>query len=89
MDWTRWILVAARKKCKIGERTFQATIARVWSGRFWLIDVLWDLGRREQAREMINDALKYRNRYGLLAEDVHPLTGELWGNFLQTYPWPG
>ena len=53
--------------------------------RFWLIDVLWDLGRREQAREMFNNALKYRNRYGLLAEDVHPLTGELWGNFPQTY----
>jgi GH15 family glucan-1,4-alpha-glucosidase len=28
--------------------------------RFWLIDVLWDLGRREQAREMFNDALKYQ-----------------------------
>jgi GH15 family glucan-1,4-alpha-glucosidase len=57
--------------------------------RFWLIDVLWDLGRREQAREMFNDALKYRNRYGLLAEDVHPLTGELWGNFPQTYSMAG
>ncbi len=57
--------------------------------RFWLIDVLWDLGRREQAREMFDDALKYRNRYGLLAEDVHPLTGELWGNFPQTYSMAG
>jgi GH15 family glucan-1,4-alpha-glucosidase len=57
--------------------------------RFWLIDVLWDLGRREQAREMFNDALKYRNRYGLLAEDVHPVTGELWGNFPQTYSMAG
>jgi GH15 family glucan-1,4-alpha-glucosidase len=57
--------------------------------RFWLIDVLWDLGRREQAREMFNDALKYRNRYGLLAEDIHPRTGELWGNFPQTYSMAG
>jgi GH15 family glucan-1,4-alpha-glucosidase len=57
--------------------------------RFWLIDVLWDLGRHEQARDMFNDALKYRNRYGLLAEDVHPVTGELWGNFPQTYSMAG
>jgi hypothetical protein len=38
---------------------------------------------------MFNDALRYRNRYGLLAEDVHPLTGELWGNFPQTYSMAG
>ena len=57
--------------------------------RFWLIDVLWDLGRHEQAREMFNDALKYRNRYGLLAEDIDPVTGELLGNFPQTYSMAG
>jgi GH15 family glucan-1,4-alpha-glucosidase len=57
--------------------------------RFWLIDVLWDLGRHDQAREMFNDALGYRNRYGLLAEDVHPASGELWGNFPQTYSMAG
>jgi hypothetical protein len=57
--------------------------------RFWRIDVLWDLVRREQAREMFNDALRYRNRYGLLAEDIHPRTGELWGNFPQTYSMAG
>ena len=49
--------------------------------RFWLIDAWWDLGRRDEAREMFTDALKYRNRYGLLAEHVHPQTGQLWGNF--------
>jgi hypothetical protein len=57
--------------------------------RFWLIDVLWDLGRHEQAREMFNDALRYRNRYGLLAEDIDPITGELLGNFPQTYSMAG
>jgi GH15 family glucan-1,4-alpha-glucosidase len=57
--------------------------------RFWLIDVLWDLGRHEQAREMFDDALKYRNRYGLLAEDIDPATGELLGNFPQTYSMAG
>jgi GH15 family glucan-1,4-alpha-glucosidase len=53
--------------------------------RFWLIDVSWDLGRHEQVREMFDDALRYRNRYGLLAEDIDPITGELLGNFQQTY----
>jgi GH15 family glucan-1,4-alpha-glucosidase len=45
--------------------------------------------RCEQARDMFNDALKCRNRYSLLTEDVHPLTGELWGNFPQTYSMAG
>jgi GH15 family glucan-1,4-alpha-glucosidase len=57
--------------------------------RFWLIDVLWDLGRHEQAREMFDDALRYRNRYGLLAEDIDLVTGELLGNFPQTYSMAG
>jgi GH15 family glucan-1,4-alpha-glucosidase len=57
--------------------------------RFWLIDVLWDLGRHDQAREMFDDALRYRNRYGLLAEDIDPVTGELLGNFPQTYSMAG
>jgi GH15 family glucan-1,4-alpha-glucosidase len=57
--------------------------------RFWLIDAWWKLGRREQALEMFTDALRYRNRYGLLAEDVHLKTGEMWGNFPQTYSMAG
>jgi len=57
--------------------------------RFWLIDVWWKLGRREKAMDMFNDALRYRNRYGLLAEDVHLQTNELCGNFPQTYSMAG
>ena len=57
--------------------------------RFWLIDVWWKLGRREEAIDMFNDALRYRNRYGLLAEDVHPQSGQLCGNFPQTYSMAG
>jgi GH15 family glucan-1,4-alpha-glucosidase len=57
--------------------------------RFWLIDAWWSLGRREEARELFADALSYRNRYGLLSEDVHPETGVLWGNFPQTYSMAG
>jgi GH15 family glucan-1,4-alpha-glucosidase len=57
--------------------------------RFWLIDALWMTGRREEARDRFIDALKIRNRYGLLSEDVHPTTGALWGNFPQTYSMAG
>jgi GH15 family glucan-1,4-alpha-glucosidase len=57
--------------------------------RFWLIDAMWEIGRRDEAREMFVDALKLRNRYGLLSEDVHPVTGKLWGNFPQTYSMSG
>ncbi len=57
--------------------------------RFWLIDALWSLDRREEARELFEDALRHRNRYGLLSEDVDPKTGALWGNFPQTYSMAG
>ncbi len=57
--------------------------------RFWLIDALFEVGRREKAREMFVDALRLRNRYGLLSEDVHPATGRLWGNYPQTYSMSG
>ncbi len=43
--------------------------------RFWLVDAWWSLGRREEARELFVDALAYRNRYGLLSEDIDPKPG--------------
>ena len=57
--------------------------------RFWLIDALYLLGRREEARERFADALSSRNHYGLFAEDIHRDTGKLWGNFPQTYSMAG
>lgn len=57
--------------------------------RFWLIDAWWSLGRQQEARDLFLDALKHRNRYGLLSEDIHPRTGVLWGNFPQTYSMAG
>jgi len=57
--------------------------------RFWLIDAWWSLGRHEEARDLFLDALAYRNRYGLLSEDVDPQSGALWGNFPQTYSMAG
>jgi GH15 family glucan-1,4-alpha-glucosidase len=57
--------------------------------QFWLIDAYALLGRKEEARGMFEEALGFRNRYGLLSEDVHPKTGALWGNFPQTYSMAG
>jgi len=52
---------------------------------FWYIDALASVGRREEALELFNNVLGRRNHVGLLSEDLDPTTGELWGNFPQTY----
>ncbi|MBV8767837.1 MAG: glycoside hydrolase family 15 protein [Hyphomicrobiales bacterium] len=56
---------------------------------FWYMDALATIGRREQARELFIDIVNRRNAFGLLSEDMHPVTGELWGNFPQTYSMAG
>ncbi|MEN3974039.1 glycoside hydrolase family 15 protein [Emcibacter sp. SYSU 3D8] len=52
---------------------------------FWYIDALAAVGRRDEAREMFERTLACRNHLGLLSEDIDTVTGELWGNFPQTY----
>ena len=52
---------------------------------FWYIDALAAIGRKDEARAMFNDVLARRNHLGLLSEDLAFETGELWGNFPQTY----
>ncbi|MDB5378580.1 MAG: glycoside hydrolase family 15 protein [Rubritepida sp.] len=52
---------------------------------FWLVDALHSIGRKEDARALFEKILSLRNHVGLLAEDVEPKTGQLWGNFPQTY----
>lgn len=56
---------------------------------FWLIDALARVGRHDDAREIFADILKRRNHLGLLSEGLHVETGELWGNFPQTYSMVG
>ncbi|TFY97840.1 glycoside hydrolase family 15 protein [Ramlibacter rhizophilus] len=56
---------------------------------FWHIDALARIGRREEARALFEQMLTLRNPLGLLSEDTHPTTGELWGNFPQTYSMVG
>lgn len=52
---------------------------------FWYIDALAAIGRRDDARAMFERMLTLRNPLGLMSEDVETTTGELWGNFPQTY----
>ncbi len=56
---------------------------------FWYIDALATLGRLEEARKLFEKVLTYRNSLGLLSEDIDPHSGELWGNFPQTYSMVG
>lgn len=56
---------------------------------FWYVDALAAVGRKDQARQLFLRLLARRNRLGLLAEHVSPRTGELWGNFVQTYSMVG
>jgi len=52
---------------------------------FWYIDALAASGRREEARRLFEGVLARRNHLGLLSEDLDPASGELWGNYPQTY----
>ena len=56
---------------------------------FWYVDALHALGREDEARALFERLLACRNRHGLLSEDLDPGTGELWGNFPQTYSMVG
>jgi GH15 family glucan-1,4-alpha-glucosidase len=52
---------------------------------FWLIEALHVTGRDADARELFEEMLSRRTGAGLLSEDIDPATGELWGNYPQTY----
>lgn len=56
---------------------------------FWYIEALAAIGRVDEARELFEKMLAARNHLGLLSEDLDPQTGELWGNFPQTYSMVG
>ena len=51
----------------------------------WWVLALAALGETERARAIFERLLAIRSPLGLLAEDVDPATGELWGNYPQTY----
>ncbi|WP_265562671.1 glycoside hydrolase family 15 protein [Sphingomicrobium arenosum] len=52
---------------------------------FWLIEALHRVGRDEEARDLFEATLKRLTPACLLSEDTDFKTGELWGNYPQTY----
>lgn len=52
---------------------------------FWLIEALHMTGRGAEARALYEEMLGRRTQSGLLSEDIDPASGELWGNYPQTY----
>jgi GH15 family glucan-1,4-alpha-glucosidase len=52
---------------------------------FWLAEALARAGDLERARRTFETAVGFANDVGLLAEEVHPKTGELIGNFPQAF----
>ncbi len=52
---------------------------------FWLINALYLIGRKQEAREMFDRVIGYTNKFGLLSEGIEPATGVLRGNFPQGY----
>jgi GH15 family glucan-1,4-alpha-glucosidase len=52
---------------------------------FWLIEALHLAGREAEARELYEHMLERLTPAGLLSEDTDFETGELWGNYPQTY----
>ena len=56
---------------------------------FWRLDALSRIGRHEEAIEIFEALLAARNHLGLLSEDTEFRTGEMWGNFPQTYSMVG
>lgn len=56
---------------------------------FWRLDALSRIGRKEEAIEIFEALLATRNHLGLMSEDTAHQTGEMWGNFPQTYSMVG
>ena len=52
---------------------------------FWLIEALHLVGREAEARGLYEKMLERLTPAGLLSEDTDFVSGELWGNYPQTY----
>jgi len=52
---------------------------------FWQVEALARLGRADEARAMMDRVRRVNAPLGLLAEDLDPQTGVMWGNFPQAY----
>jgi GH15 family glucan-1,4-alpha-glucosidase len=98
-DDPRWVrtLHAIRDELKRGNHLFRYVAADDFGApkmaftacTFWYVDALTRAGNTGEARELFEDLIAHRNPLGLLSEDIDPVSGELWGNFPQTYSMVG
>jgi len=98
-DDERWrhTLAAVRQELKSGGHLFRYVAADDFGAptmaftacTFWYVDALARAGEHDEARELFDDLVSQRNHLGLLSEDIDPRSGELWGNFPQTYSMVG
>jgi GH15 family glucan-1,4-alpha-glucosidase len=98
-DDPRWrqTLDAIRSELKRGNHLFRYRTADDFgipkmaftACTFWYIDALVRVGAIEEARGLFDGLMSARNPLGMLSEDIDPVTGELWGNFPQTYSMVG
>jgi GH15 family glucan-1,4-alpha-glucosidase len=52
---------------------------------FWMIQALFKIGEKEEARRLFEQLLSYSNHLGLFSEDIDFDTKRLLGNFPQAY----
>ena len=52
---------------------------------FWLVQALFRIGEKEEARSIFDDLLSYGNHLGLFSEDLDFSTKRILGNFPQAY----
>jgi GH15 family glucan-1,4-alpha-glucosidase len=52
---------------------------------FWMIQSLYKIGEREEAKKMFDNVLSYSNTLGLFSEDIDFTSKRLLGNFPQGY----
>ena len=98
-DDPRWrqTLAAIRRELKQGDHLFRYRVADDFglpktaftACTFWYVDALCRTNELAEARELFGALMAARNPLGLLSEDIDPASGELWGNFPQTYSMVG
>jgi GH15 family glucan-1,4-alpha-glucosidase len=88
----RTVQVIGKELCRNGfvmrytaEDDFGAPETAFLVCQFWYADALAAIGQTDKAREIFTDVLSRTNSFGVLSEDIHPATGQLWGNIPQTY----
>lgn len=52
---------------------------------FWLVEVLILAGQYKEARATFEALLQHASRLGLFSEEIHPISGDLLGNFPQGF----